>query len=330
MDISKNIHTELLLKYGNVQTSPQQAALLNQAGEMPFAARFERKPSSAGYQVSLTGYAEFIRAREAESRYYEDLDRLLVRLRAVPRPSTAKILRGSVCTYSVENGAYRADYRVANGEVVVYNIQLIDRLQRQRDRTEQVALYRVKRNSRGTWQIDGKVDSVATPYAAVNGQSNNLAKATWLMGDHLEFEFKNLQEYTLFHNPSVGGMGDTWESLRDKMGITTPVTRTFAKVLAKTQEGGNETKWIAHSQGGVIFAEGVRYLLNGGSSLPINKLYLNGARHPEKGALLDRHSVVFHGNANNNLRTKPLLKRAGINVLAVRHNDYDLVPNVIE
>jgi len=43
--------------------------------------------------------------------------------------------------------------------------------------------------------------------------------------------------------------------------------------------------------------------------------------------LLDKHSVAFHGNANNNLRSKLLLNRAGIKVLAIRANDYDVVPN---
>src|SRR5690606_7095462 len=142
-----------------------------------------------------------------------------------------QVLKGSVSTYKLENGAYRIDYRIANGEVLVYNIQLVDRVQSQRDRLEKPALYHVKRNNQGVWQVSNKVNNVSTSHAAVNGQSNNLTKATWLMGAHLEYEFKSLQEYTLFHNPSVGGIGDTWESLRDKLGFTTGVTRQFAKVL---------------------------------------------------------------------------------------------------
>lgn len=111
------------------------------------------------------------------------------------------------------------------------------------------------------------------------------------------------------------------------MGFTTAVTRKFSKVLAATQEQGSSTQWVVHSQGGAIFAEGVRYLLNGSSSSALHKLQLNGIRNPEKGALLDKHSVAFHGNANNNLRSKLLLDRAGIKVLAIRANDYDVVPN---
>lgn len=329
MDSSRDAHTELLLKHGALQTSPQQAALLNKQEANMFVSTTDQVTAPAGYQVKLTGYAQLIFMKERSAGTFRNLDTFLKGLRAQPRPPSAKILKGSISTFKLENDVYRVDYRIANGEVLVYNIQLIDKLQKQRDRLEQPALYRVNRNSQGIWQVSSKVDKVTTSYAAVNGQSNNLTKATWLMGSHLEYEFKTLNEYTLFHNPSVGGAGDTWESLRDKMGFTTAVTRQFAKVLANSHEHGNKTHWVAHSQGGVIFAEGVRYLLNGGSSSALRKGQLNGLRNPNKGTLLDSHSVAFHGNANNNLRSKFLFARAGIQVLAVRTNDYDMVGNLI-
>jgi hypothetical protein len=329
MDISRDIHTDLLLKHGQVQASPQHAALLNKQPVTKFVSAVDPEPVTAGYQVKLTGYAEFIRLRESTMATSQEMDNLLRGLRSMPRPPSAKILKGSVSTFMLANESYRVDYRVASGEVVVYNIQLINKFQMQRDRLEKPALYRVARNRQGVWQVSGKVEKIATDYAAVNGQSNNLTKATWLMASHLEYEFKALQEYTLFHNPSVGVGGDSWESLRDKMGFTTPVTRKFAKVLAAAQEQGASTQWVAHSQGGVIFSEGVRYLLNGSSSSAFHKLQLNGIRNLDKGVLLNKHSVVFHGNANNNVRSKLLLDRAGIKVLAIRANDYDLVPNIL-
>lgn len=329
MDTSQDIHTQLLLKHGAVQTSPQHAAMLNSQSISRFVSTVDQGPVVAGYQIRLTGYAEFVRVQELATYYYSRLDDLLRSLRSLPRSPDSKVLKGSISTYMLENDAYRVDYRIANGEVVVYNIQLVNRLQKQRDRLEQAGLYRIKKNNQGIWQVNGKAEQISTAYAAVNGQSNNLTKATWLMGAHLEYEFKNLQEYTLFHNPSVGGIGDTWESFRDKMGITTTVTRHFAKVLADTQAQDNKTRWIAHSQGGVIFAEAVRYLLNGSSSWMFNRGRLNGLRAPEKGKLLDKHSIAFHGSANNNLRSKPLFSRAGVTVLAIRSNDYDLVPNII-
>lgn len=329
MDISQDIHTQLLLKHGAVQTSPQHAAMLNAQPASSFVSVVDRTPTVAGYQVRLSGYAEHIRNQEFSTSYYPRLDDLLRSLRALPRSPDAKLLKGSISTHMLENDAYRVDYRIANGEVIVFNIQAVDKLQKQRDKLEKPALYHVKRNNQGVWQVSNKVNNVSTSHAAVNGQSNNLTKATWLMGAHLEYEFKSLQEYTLFHNPSVGGIGDTWESLRDKLGFTTGVTRQFAKVLMDTQAQDNATQWVAHSQGGVIFAEAVRYLLNGSSSWMLNKLRLNGLRNPDKGKMLNRHSVIFHGNANNNLRSKPLFARAGINVVAIRTNEYDMVPNII-
>jgi hypothetical protein len=329
MDTSTNQFTQLLFRHGAIQTSPEHVAMLNTRRALTFQGRFEASPSNAGYQVLLNGYANYILGKEELKETYGELDKLLVSLRSIPRPPNAQILKGSISIFKQSNNAYRIDYKIANGQVLVYNIQPIDKLQRQRDKQEQIALYKIKRNEQGIWQVGGRVESVATRYAAVNGQSNNLAKAAWLMGSHLEYEFKNLQEYTLFHNPSIGGAGDTWESFRDKMGITTPVTKKFAQILAETQAAGNETGWIAHSQGGAIFAEGVRYLLNGQSSWALNKFRLNGIRNPDKGELLDKQSVAFHANANNNLRSKPLFRRAGIKVLAIRANDYDMVPNLI-
>lgn len=330
MDTSTNQFTQLVFRHGAIQTSPEHVAMLNSQGTVPFADKtLERGIVMAGYQVLLTGYANFILDKEEAAQQGRNLISLLTSLRAMPRPNQAKVLKGSISTFKLENNYFRVDYRIANGQVIVYNIQPVDKLQKQRDRLEQAALYKIKKNEQGIWQVSGRVESVTTRYAAVNGQSNNLAKASWLMGSHLEYEFKNLHEYTLFHNPSVGGSGDTWESFCDKMGITTNVTKKFAQVLATTQAAGNETGWIAHSQGGAIFAEGVRYLLNGQSSYALHKFRLNGIRNPEKGELLNKQSVAFHANANNNLRSKPLFARAGIKVLAIRANDYDMVPNII-
>ncbi|HEX7764282.1 MAG TPA: hypothetical protein VF433_11825, partial [Cellvibrio sp.] len=275
MDTSINQYTQLLFRHGAIQTSPEHVAMLNSQGFVLFQGKFATS-SSNGYQVLLSGYANYVLDKEEQKKTAGDLDKLLTELKSVPRSPNARILKGSISTFKISNNSYRVDYKIANGQVLVYNIQPVDKLQKQRDRQEQAALYKVKRNEQGIWQVGGRVESVNTRYAAVNGQSNNLAKASWLMGSHLEYEFKNLQEYTLFHNPSVGGAGDTWVSFRDKMGITTRVTKKFAQILAETQAAGNETGWVAHSQGGAIFAEGVRYLLNSQSSWALNKLRLNG------------------------------------------------------
>lgn len=321
----------LLFTYGDIQVSPQQVVVLNKRPPSLFKASFETGGNGPnGYQVLTTGYCDYIlENEETYPRELNELEKLLVSLRSSPRPPSAFSLKGSTDTWSIKNDYYRVDYRISSGQVQVFNIQLTTRLQRLRDAQETVALYKVSKRE-GVWTVQGKTASVGTPIAAVNGQSNNLAKATWLMGNHLEVAFgKQVQEYTLFHNPSQGGPADTWESFRDKLGFTTPVTKQFAKTLEATQQTGNETSWVAHSQGGIIFSEGVRYLLNSGSSLPLNNLNLNGVFHPEKGTLLDKHSVALHGNANNNWRSGHLFDRAGIKVLAVRAHDYDFVHQVI-
>jgi hypothetical protein len=332
MDLTKlNKATQMLVKHGSPQLSPVVANQLNEGLISDFVSTIDSGMVRSGFRVRLTGYAEHIRrVAEQQDVYYLELQRILIGLRSTPRSYLASVLKGSVSIFSIENDFYRVDYQINNGhEIFVHNLQLVDRLQKQLDKMEKVALYRVKRNSQGMFEVQSKVDKVTTPFAAVNGQSNNLTKATWLMAQHLEYQFGRVDEYTLFHNPSIGTLGDTWESFRDKIGFTTPVTKVFAKTLEETQRSGNKTQWIAHSQGGAIFSEGVRYLLNGSSSYAINKLQLNGIRNPEKGSLLNAHSVAFHGNANNNLRTKPLMTRAGVNVLQPQANDYDFVHNVI-
>lgn len=329
MDTSIKLHTRLVFDHCNLQTSPEQVSLLNQKAPTLFQGDAPIGTSPAGYQVVLTGYATFVFENERLSRQSDALEKRLNSLRSTPRNTNALALRGSVDTYRVENNSFRADYRVFSGQVVVYNIQPVAKLQKQRDRLEKAGAYRVRKNNSGIWEVAGKAETVTTRHGAVNGQSNNLVKATWLMGRHVEFAFgSELKEYTLFHNPSVG-FGDLWESVRDKFGITTPVTRKFASLLSSTQAAGNDTHWVAHSQSGIIFAEAVRFLLNGGSMFQFNKLRFNGVLHPEKGSLLDKHSVAFHGSGNNILRSKLLLNRAGIEVLRVAHHDYDLVPNVI-
>lgn len=322
----------LLFTHCAIQTSPADALKLNTQAPIEFIDQSVESGARYGYQVVLTGYSEHVRNRERKTNEYRQLLIALKALRANPRPHDGRKLKGSVTTFRTKNDYYQLDYRVHSGQVEVYNIQPTDKLQRARDKLEKAAIYKVEKDSSGSWSVShmvkgGKVD---TQHAAVNGQSNNLAKATWLMGCHLEHAYgKNFTEYTLFHNPSVGGKGDTWESIQDKFGFTTDVTKKFADMLEKAQQKGSETRWVAHSQGGLIFAEGVRYLLNNKSSWALNQLSFNGARSATKGTLLDQQKVTFHGNANNNQRSKLLFERAGVEVLDTVGHDYDLVTNII-
>ena len=69
MDTSQDIHTQLLLKHGAVQTSPQHAAMLNSQSLSRFVSTVDQGPVVAGYQIRLTGYAEFVRVQELATYY---------------------------------------------------------------------------------------------------------------------------------------------------------------------------------------------------------------------------------------------------------------------
>lgn len=76
---------------------------------------------------------------------------------------------------------------------------------------------------------------------------------------------------------------------------------------------GENVNWVAHSQGGVIFAEAVRF--NGGN--------------------LSMNSVAFHSGANNERVTNYILDKANINkqyrgqTTQYNNSPFDFVPNVI-
>jgi len=315
---------------GNIQLSPLEILQLNKQAPILFKATYENSPVTSGYNILLSGYANKILIKERSLNYGLSLQKAISSLRSDTRPVTGYLKKGTVDTRVFDAPYHRIWYKVFSGQVFVYNIELKDNLQLQRDKLEKIGVYKVKKNAQGVWEAKEKIDSVTTAYAAVNGQSNNLNKATWLMGAHLEFEFgkDSFNEYSLFHNPSVGGMGDTWESLKDKFGITTEVTKKFSTLLQQTQNSKNKTKWVAHSQGGLIFSEAVRYQLNGNSSWAITGGF-NGVFRDDNGELLNMHSVAFHGNANNDSRSSVLFERAGVKVISTRSNDYDMVNTII-
>lgn len=167
------------------------------------------------------------------------------------------------------------------------------------------------------WGVVGSSDGVYTSVAGVNGILNGTEYAPGLMGRHVEAEFKTSSLYTLFYNPTSDNIFiDGWETLRDKLGflgLTTPVAKEFSKVLSGVQAGDRTVSWVAHSQGGAIFSEAVRY--NGGN--------------------LSKNSVAFHAGANNIRMTNSILDKANINeqrpnqVTQYLNSPLDFVPNVI-
>jgi hypothetical protein len=228
---------------------------------------------------------------------------------------------------------YEIIYAIGDMHIEVLDINFNEKAQIQNAKNEKPTMYRVVRDENDLWEITPqKVQNIDTKYAAVNGQSNNLEKATWLMGRYLEHHYgrSQVKEYTLFHNPSEGGGLDTWESSRDKLGgvLTTPITKLFSKTLEESQALGKPIKWVAHSQGTIIYTQAVNYYNKGrsGSSLVGAYKKLNDATH--KGSL-SQHSVTFQGTGAHVNSAKRILNKAGIELIAEKSHRYDAVYQVI-
>ncbi len=102
-----------------------------------------------------------------------------------------------------------------------------------------------------------KLSLYTTP--TIQPSYHDLERAKDLMASHIQFAYKkDLQEFTLFHDPSDGGILDTYESSLDKKGKTTSVTKEFSDVLNNLQFARNDVRWVGYSQGGIIFTKAFR------------------------------------------------------------------------
>jgi hypothetical protein len=234
--------------------------------------------------------------------------------------------RIEVCNFFIE-------ILIERGEITVMGITFNGLIEKLDAKKQERGLYHVKRERKieirpgaaketndavkSAWKLSSRVERVKTQFAAVNGQSNDLAKATWLMGDHATHAFpsEDVVEYTLFHNPTRGVIRDSWDSVRDKFGCTTEEAKWLCSILNDIQDRRQPTSWVVHSQGGLIFAEALRYHIS-----------------KTQGRPLEMNRVVFDGNANNTWRTTFLLDKVGIQRLLSDEggsNNYDFVHNVL-
>jgi len=150
-------------------------------------------------------------------------------------------------------------------------------------------------------------DHVDTKYGAINGMRNTIDRAVELGGHHVTAEFGDaVREFTLAYNPIKSFSTSLWNALMDKLGFSTPVAKSFAGVLADVQARGTVVNWVAHSQGGIIFAEAVR--INGGD--------------------LSMNQVTFHSGGNNILVTNSIMRDANVTVLGYRNHPFDPVPQI--
>ncbi len=167
------------------------------------------------------------------------------------------------------------------------------------------------------WQVGPPQHSITTRHAAVNGMLNDRRRAGWLMGTHVDVAYRqdNPQAYTLFHNPTDSVIEDLQECVWDLNGPGpnrqySHNVRHLAAVLHQCQQRGQLTEWVAHSQGAIIFASAIYYAL---------KRY---------GGSLSCHRIALHGIGTNLGQLKQACTQAKIEIVAVRNNPYDIVPNV--
>lgn len=223
-------------------------------------------------------------------------------------------------------------YTIVSDSVIITSIRLNTDVLGQQDKSkdERAALYDIKKqidlkfttqstlNQVGdlanAWKVGSAKTKVNTEWAAVNGMLNDLRKAAWLMGVHAEHAYPKdkINQYTLFHNPTISGLPDFYECARDNMGITTENAKQLAAVLKDVQLTGKSVKWVVHSQGGIIFKQALAHHV----------------KH-NPGVQLDKNSVVFHSGGNNKKATEKLLAQTGIKKAGPdKDNPFDLVPNL--
>lgn len=231
---------------------------------------------------------------------------------------------------------YLVAFAVNSGQIVVNDI-FMDRqlLGTHGVGQERNALYSVERagSVRMTESVDANIVAklmadwggtaprpihrIETRHAAVNGMQNDLNKAAWLMGTHVDVAYAQdqINSYSLFHNPSDGLYEDAFESAWDKGYL--PRRRSYshnvnhlAAVLRDTQQRGHHTRWVVHSQGAIIFSKAVRLA---------SQIY---------GGSFACHKVSVHGSGASIFSLRQACQLAGIEVVAVRNNPFDPVPNV--
>jgi RHS repeat-associated protein len=172
----------------------------------------------------------------------------------------------------------------------------------------ELSLWHVHLNAEtGVWERTEEVNEIDTPFAGINGMLNDPDRAAELVGAHLQRAYgKGVTDFTLAYNPTHGFVRDFLEAIADKIGITTKISRELSEVLVKSQMNGAQISWVAHSQGGVIFAEAVR----------------------TSGSSLSNMRVAFHGGANNRWATNEILRSHGVANMGYLNNPLDPVPNI--
>lgn len=259
--------------------------------------------------------------------------------------------------YSIRSGDFTQTYAIYDQKIVVTEIAHTEQRLRQMDGSEKNGLYHVTQEvNTGLWRIENKVHRISTLYAAVNGQSNNLNKAVWLMGEHLRFRYgkDKVREFTLFHNKTYGGGLDTLQSIVNKFAITTRTARQLCAIMQDCQARSHKVRWLGHSQGAIMLHEAVNWHISTDGRSGIGGLAKAAVRrvkpllktaalvhgvnlendptgkkvmehHSAKASLLDVHTVALHGAATKQAQVRKSFSEAGINYIADVSHPLDMV-----
>ncbi len=322
MGIQQNIQPEDKLGSAVRYKDPKKPWYRNSSGRKLY---IEQK--AFDYLSNLNSYdqAQICRGIERLASIPSPQDGLVQEMR--PAHFKAKFVTVTCFNYSIK-------YQLNSEVVIVQRIALNSIILGKKDnpKDERSCLYNVRQGEKGdfsessslsdirnlhrNWTVSSRsaVTEVVTPHAAVNGMLNNLEKAAWLMGVHLQHAYRNdeFSEYSLFHNPSQSAKLDFFESARDNLGLTTENAKQLAAILADVQRKNRSVKWVVHSQGGIIFKQAVAYHIKN-----------------NPGQMLNKNTVVFHAGGNNKKTTDQLLAKVGIKKAAPdKDNPFDLVPNL--
>lgn len=234
--------------------------------------------------------------------------------------------------YPFRNYHYLIQYDLKDNQINIGDILFDEQLQGAKNTfsAERTMLYEVTRETLATYDKAKDKEGIEelqsawtnkpqataqvnTAHAAVNGMQNDVVKASWLMGTHLDTAYQGdgIKAYTLFHNPTDNGALDVAECVFDKrLGRKSHNAQHLAAVLAQNNQQGKQVKWVAHSQGAIIFCAALEhYRIKYGKPLTTQQLAIHGS-----GANLDRLKRKAHS--------------AGLTINNIRNNPYDLVPNI--
>ncbi|MET1257520.1 hypothetical protein [Aliikangiella maris] len=197
-------------------------------------------------------------------------------------------------------------------------------------RFERTALYKVSRMDKSkrinsnmsyeeiqtlnkSWDITNvlPLSSLNTPFAAINGMQNDLTKAAWLMGVHLDWAYQNYQfdSYCLVHNPTEDFLHDLWECGWDK-NFTSLNANHLSAIMVQAAKRGKSIKWVAHSQGGIILLSALKVISE------------------RTNTRLTNQQVALHSIGTKAMETQRWANKVGLKIIGHNANPFDIVPNL--